>query len=85
MLSLKRLSDAFDEAKKQVVEQYLSTGKSRSDEGFISGVIVRSVSSHSPHTSTVKLVIDLEGNDYHEKSITLRSITDIPIGICRYG
>ena len=54
MLSLKRLSDAFDEAKKQVVEQYLSTGKSRSDEGFISGVIVRSVSSHSPHTSTVK-------------------------------
>ena len=31
MLFLKRLSDAFDEAHEQVVQYYLSTGKSQSD------------------------------------------------------
>lgn len=31
MLFLKRLSDAFDEAQEQVIQHYLSTGKSRSD------------------------------------------------------
>ncbi len=31
MLLLKRLSDAFDEAHKQVVQHYLSTGKSQPD------------------------------------------------------
>ena len=31
MLFLKRLSDAFDEAQEQVIQHYLSTGKSQSD------------------------------------------------------
>jgi type I restriction enzyme M protein len=31
MLSLKRLSDAFDEAQEQVIQTYLDMGKSRSD------------------------------------------------------
>ena len=31
MLFLKRLSDAFDEAQEQVVQYYLSTGKSQSE------------------------------------------------------